>query len=222
MASTVALSLVLAASQPAAGQTFSEADTSTQTKAFDIPAQALPGAIVAFSKVSGIQVLYDSQAAAARTSSAVSGTMTGSRALRELLVGTGFVIHYAGARAVTLVMPDPKTVASAMHLDTIEVEASPIHIGNSRLFAAYADTMLASLRDALQGDGSASHADYKITIRLWVSAAGDVARSEIVQSTGDVALDALVTKRLATVACQPPPQDLPQPMIFQLWTRSPA
>jgi TonB family protein len=222
MASMLALSLALVAGPPLAAQTLSEEDASSQTKSFDIPAQALPSAIVAFSKVSGVQVLYDSQAAAERRSSAVSGIMSGGQALRDLLIGTGFVVHYAGARAVTLVMPDVKAAASTMHLDTMQVEASPIHIGDSRVFATYADALLASLRGALQGDGSASHAIYTVTIRLWVSAGGQVARSEITQSTGDATLDAAVIKRLATVACQPPPQDLPQPMIFQLWTRSPS
>lgn len=185
---------------------------------FQIPAQPLAAALVAFSRVSGVQVLYDSQAAAEKVSTAVSGRMASGLALRDMLQGTGLQIRYAGRRSVTLVLPDAKDAGATMRLETLRVEAAPAHIGGQR-FAAYADSVLADLRRALQADDGAARAGYAVTVRLWLDPAGRVTKSQILKSTGDSRFDAGLSERLLAVAADPPPPDLPQPLAFELWTR---
>ena len=68
---------------------------------FDIPRQSLSQAVVAFSRVSGVQVLYDGGVTSQQSSTAVVGDMTSGQALRVLLTGTGFIIRYVGPRSVT-------------------------------------------------------------------------------------------------------------------------
>jgi len=186
---------------------------------FDIPAQPLSAALVVFSRTSGMQVLYDTQAAAGKASTAVAGRMASGLALRRLLQDAGLSIRYAGPRSVTLVPSEVVGVDPTMRLDTLKVEASPARIGGQR-FAAYANIILADLLQALQRADDKASPRHAVTIRLWLDAMGRVTRSDVAGSSGDTQFDAALRDRLLTVtASEPPPQDLPQPLAFELWTR---
>jgi TonB family protein len=186
-------------------------------QAFDIPAQPLPGAMLAFSRISNVQVLYDSHDAARATCNPVSGRMSSGQALRELLQGTGFVIHYVGPRAVTLVLPG-ETAPAALRLDTLQVESAPVRIGGTR-FTAYADEVLTDVRRAMQDDVAAVQARREVIVKLWLAPNGRVQRTEIVKSTGDAAADAAVGRSIAGVVVgHAPPDGLPQPLIYEFWT----
>ncbi len=186
---------------------------------FDIPSQPLSAALVAFSRISGIQVLYDSQAAAGKVAPTVKGRMAGGLALRELLQGAGLEIRYAGRRSVTLVVPEAKDAGTgAMRLDTMKVEAAPVRIGGER-FSGYVAQVLTDVRRALQQDGEAARVGYSVSVRLWLGPDGRVVRSQILKSTGDRQVDAELDRRLmAVIADAPPPAGLPQPLTYEFWT----
>ncbi|WP_249673614.1 TonB-dependent receptor [Pseudomonas abieticivorans] len=67
---------------------------------FDIPAQALAGALISFGQQSGLQVTVDATLLAGRTSTAVSGTLSNQRALDRLLTGTGVSWDYQYASLI--------------------------------------------------------------------------------------------------------------------------
>ncbi len=73
--------------------------------AFNIPAQELNGAVLAFGQRAGIQVFSDAARLAGRRSGAVVGTLTPAEALGRLLAGTGLTYRFTGANRVTIVDP---------------------------------------------------------------------------------------------------------------------
>lgn len=69
---------------------------------FAIPSQSLKSAMAAFSRQSGLQVLFPYDRVQGMRTQAVSGRMTPDEALRHMLAGTGLRINHAGPRGVAL------------------------------------------------------------------------------------------------------------------------
>ncbi|MCW2291321.1 iron complex outermembrane receptor protein [Pseudomonas sp. BIGb0408] len=72
------------------------------TYAFAIPAQPLPQALDAFSRTTGLNVVYTDEAPYAVQASALQGRMSVEQALARLLAGSGFTFARAGAGTITL------------------------------------------------------------------------------------------------------------------------
>jgi iron complex outermembrane recepter protein len=69
---------------------------------FDIPAQPLSGALMAFGAQSGLQVTVDSRIVAGLSSPGISGDMTPETALQQLLSGSGISWRFIGTDTVAL------------------------------------------------------------------------------------------------------------------------
>ncbi len=74
-------------------------------RSFDIPAQSLEGALIAFGTQSGIEVLFNSDTSKDLRSPGVSGTHIPDQALRLLLAGTGLTAKVTSTGAVTIERP---------------------------------------------------------------------------------------------------------------------
>lgn len=72
---------------------------------FQIPSQPLEAALQAYSQVSGVEVLYESQIAAGLQSAPVEGAFAPEVALRLLLASTDLAVHYNRSNAITLALP---------------------------------------------------------------------------------------------------------------------
>jgi len=70
--------------------------------AFDIPAQDLNGAVLAFAEKAGIRVFYDVSRVQGLRSNGVTGELTPAEALGRLLSGTGLTFRFTGDNAVEL------------------------------------------------------------------------------------------------------------------------
>ena len=92
-------SAILPLGQPAQAQ--ASADQAA-TYDFAIAAQPLPRALDAFSRVTGLNVVYTDEAPYALQAPALEGRMSAEQALARLLAGSGFTFARAGAGTVTL------------------------------------------------------------------------------------------------------------------------
>lgn len=95
--------------------------------AFNIPAQNLNSAILAFADRSGIQVFYDVSRVSGLRSAAVSGSYSNEEALSRLLAGTGVSYTFSSANRVSLNVPGTTDGAALRSdgstvLDTITVQ----------------------------------------------------------------------------------------------------
>lgn len=102
----------------------------SRTATFDIPAQPLSQALMAFGRQSGMQIAVDSAAVAGKTSAPVAGSMTADLALRQLLSGSGLTYQFTSANAVTVAgVPVPAPAggpgSNTLVLDPVRVQAVP-------------------------------------------------------------------------------------------------
>ncbi len=141
------------------------AETSGQ-RSFNIPAQPLADAIMAYGAQSGIQVTASADLVAGRTSSAISGTFSPAEALSHLLTGTGLTFRFIRPNVVTL-EPAPQAADGAIQLGPVRVEGDT---GNGAAFAT-------SSRDPLSTEGTKSYAARGASI-----ARGDKSLKDIPQS----------------------------------------
>ncbi|MCK0197174.1 TonB-dependent siderophore receptor [Ancylobacter sp. 6x-1] len=126
----VALRVLAAALVPAAAGLLPVAPAAAQSAqqvAFNIPAQDLNGAVLAFGQASGVSVFSDASKLRGRRSSPVVGTMTAQEGLGRLLAGTGLSYRFTGANRATIVDSSSAATGGAGQgetLDTVDVETA--------------------------------------------------------------------------------------------------
>ena len=91
-------------------------------RSFDIPAQPLTDALVAFGRQSGIQLTVDGALPRDVSSPAVRGTMTSEAALTRLLVGSGLTYVVTDETTVAIERPGSEQESGPPQLGTITVE----------------------------------------------------------------------------------------------------
>ncbi|MFC5694784.1 TonB-dependent siderophore receptor [Pseudomonas sp. GCM10022186] len=97
-----------------------EAQAAAAAHDFAIAAQPLPQALDAFSRVTGLSVVYTLDVPYGLRSSAVNGRMSANEALGRLLAGSGFTWRQAGAGTLTL---EPFGNDGAMKLDAVTIDS---------------------------------------------------------------------------------------------------
>ncbi len=98
----LSLAIAMAFSAPLIVQAAEPAQTQSSIYRFDIPAQALDGALAGFSAVTRIQVLVPAELTQGMSSPGLAGDHAASEALARLLAGTGLVARFVDGDTVTL------------------------------------------------------------------------------------------------------------------------
>lgn len=185
----VALPALSAAEQGAAGRTQVE---------FDIPSQPLASALERYGDATGREVLYDSNLAIGRRSTAVAGPMTPEVALYTLLDGTGLAARFMADGTFVLV---PATVGPQ------DNAAQERYYGRVQF----------RLREALCANSETRPGSYRLVALLWIGTAGKVARYERLGSTGLPERDRNVDLTLGRLAVgAPPPAGFSQPVLVMI------
>ncbi|GBU17903.1 MULTISPECIES: TonB-dependent siderophore receptor [Methylobacterium] len=129
---TVALALPVALPALAAPE--------TRSVGFDIAAQDLNRAVLAFGERAGVRVFFDTERLAGKRSASVAGTLTPEEALARLLAGSGLTPRWTSTSAVALRQAgDPETTgqiaAGQIALDELSVEAQQPTFGTAGFVA---------------------------------------------------------------------------------------
>ena len=87
--------------------------------------------------------------------------------------------------------------------------------------SVYATRLQRHLQEALNRVRKLRESDYRITLRVWLRKDGSVEKVELVQSTGNPALDQLLRETLLQVAAmrEAPPDNMPQPIRIRVTAR---
>lgn len=95
-------------------------------------------------------------------------------------------------------------------------------IGGGDRNAWYAGILQRDLQSLLSGIDDVRRGRYAVVVRIWVDDQGTIQDSEIVQGSGDRALDAALARALqgGMRISEAPPEDLPQPIKLQITSRS--
>ena len=198
--------------------------------ACNIPAQALAGALQACGQRTGVQVLYESNSAAGRTSSAVEGYFTPAIALDLLLTGTDLRVQYSRPDAITLALPEAEGIGAIppasplamtdLSLGTLRVRGSGDNDAAARL-QDYSQRVQMDVQNALRKNSKTRDGNYRAVLDIWVDPARTIDRTELFRSTGDRDRDAAVTATLRGLTIsKPAPANMPQPVRLVIVVKS--
>ena len=95
--------------------------------------------------------------------------------------------------------------------------------GGSR-WGWYASMVQAQIETALRANPKTRNAVMQVQIRLWADGSGHVSRIQLVSSTGDAELDAAIRNDVfsSLTLREPPPKDMPMPMVTRVTARRPS
>jgi hypothetical protein len=185
-------------------------DAAAATVDFDIPAQPLADALVAYGAATGVEVYYDGALALGRRSAPLKGSFLPAVALGLLLRGSGYVPRVAG--------PDTFTLAAAP-----AAPPQPARVSDALIhrYEPYFAALQARIVAALCGRDTAQAGE--LVFSLSVDAAGVVSRAEILAGGKDPALDAAVAAGLTGLSIgERPPAGLPQPVTMAIYPPAPG
>jgi hypothetical protein len=178
----------------------------SQTIAYDIPAQALDSALAVYIKISGAQVFYETDLTADLRSMPVKGQFPPDLALRTLLGGTGLI----GRR----------TDIDAFIITSASREAPGAPVTAFAWGSPFVSALQTGVLSALCRNSRTRPGNYKIAFELWIAPTGAVQHSALIGSTSDVARDAALTSALQGITVgMAPPIGMPQPVIMAIAPR---
>lgn len=95
--------------------------------------------------------------------------------------------------------------------------------GGSR-FGWYASIVQSQIEAALRGNSRTRNAVMQVQVRLWADGSGRVIRVQLVSSTGDAELDAIIRNDVlgSLTLREPPPKDMPMPVVARVTARRPS
>jgi TonB family protein len=90
-------------------------------------------------------------------------------------------------------------------------------------FGWYAGEVQRTIQEALSHNPVASHAQFVQKVRVWADASGRLIRMKIAGSTGDPSVDRAIEETLTGLQLpEPPPSDMPMPIVMRLTARRPG
>ncbi|QHI97408.1 TonB family protein [Xylophilus rhododendri] len=191
-------------------------DSAAPRLVFDLAAQPLGSALVAFGALSGYSVLVSSEVSAGRAASAVHGEFEAREALGRLLAGSGLRPRYAGPRAFTLIPDDPQHEAPPFPPAPYdEPETAPRSLRQS----GFGATLQSAVTRALCAAQPDAFGRYRLGVQLWIDEQGLVQKVRLLESSGQAARDRAVVAALQKIALGPVQQAYPQPLTLLITPR---
>jgi periplasmic protein TonB len=95
--------------------------------------------------------------------------------------------------------------------------------GTRSRFGWYAGQVQRAFQDALSRNRVTSRSDFELRARVWADVSGRVTRVKLESSAGDAAVDQAIVEALTGLQMQdPPPNDMPMPIVLRLTARRPS
>lgn len=195
---------------------------------FSIPSQQLAAALQAYSRATGMQLLYESGATSDRNSPPIDGEFTRDAALRMLIADSDLTIRYTRANSITLVRAssDPDAPPDAIFgsevdlaLDTLLVRRPRPSSDPSQL-RAYSGVIQSDIQHALRKDAKTRNGTYSAGIKLWIDNPRTVRKTELFRSSGNQERDETIARVLDGMqVSQAPPLNTPQPVMVMITVR---
>ncbi len=84
--------------------------------------------------------------------------------------------------------------------------------------------MTTQIQSALESNPKTRRAAMQVQIRLWADSTGRISRIQLVSSTGDAEVDAAIRNDVfnGMMLREPPPKDMPMPVVTRVTARRPS
>lgn len=93
--------------------------------------------------------------------------------------------------------------------------------GNGSHYGWYYARLAGEIEGALRKHKAITAASVRVEMRVWAEPSGRITRVQLLKSTGDARLDEAIQSVVGLELSEPPPADLPMPMIARLTARRP-
>jgi hypothetical protein len=191
---------------------------------FNIPAQPLQTALIAYAAVVGTQILYDARIAQDRRSHAVVGLLSADTALRLLISGTDLTVLASGGDAVLVPVSElqgrgpigTQGGTATLVLDTLHLDIPP---GNERRinYAEYGQHVRAKLQRALTSDPRTAGRTYALHLGITIASDGTIGIARAIHGSGSSEVLASLQQVVRTVVIdRAPPAGMPQPIYITI------
>src|SRR5262249_36721831 len=94
--------------------------------------------------------------------------------------------------------------------------------GGASRYAWYYAKIASELEQAFRKSKRLSTADARVELRIWADASGRISQVQLVRSTGDAELDEAIRSVVGLRLREPPPADIPMPMLARFIARRPG
>jgi TonB family protein len=175
---------------------------------FNIPAQPLSRALIAYGAATGFEIFYKWVLAEHQSSVEVVGTLTPPEALRILLGGTGYAARITEAGDV-IIEEAPSDAAGPAPAAATRRRLEPY-------FAAIQER----INDALCQTSGLPGNSREITVQFWLEPRGVIARAEVLADNGEPAADQAVAVAMRGLRVAAPPVGMPQPLSMVIFPPS--
>lgn len=178
---------------------------------FNIPAQPLARALMAYGAATGLEIFYNAALAEKQRSVELVGRLAPSDALQILLRGTGY--------AAKATMPGAFTIVTAPRPSPLSATAAA---AARRRLEPYFASIQARIVDALCRDGEMLSAPRELLFQLWLAPSGVVAQADVIDERGERADDQTLAVAIRGLALVAPPAGMPQPVNMVIFPPSAA
>jgi hypothetical protein len=178
---------------------------------FNIPAQPLSRALMAYGAATGLEIFYDATLAENQRTVDLVGRLAPSDALWMLLHGTGY--------AAKATMPGAFTIVPAPRPSPLSAVAAA---AARRRLEPYFAAIQARVGDALCRNGEMLSAPRELLLQFWLAPSGVVAQAEVIDERGDRTEDQTLAVAIRGLALVAPPAGMPQPVNMVIFPRSGA
>jgi hypothetical protein len=176
---------------------------------FNIPAQSLARALVAYGSATGLEVFYNAALAERRQSAEVMGSLTPAVALRTLLHGTGYVARTTGPGVFTITLA-PREAS----LVTTASDAA------RRSYEPYFAAIQAQISDVLCRSADITSGRNEILFQFRLAPSGMITQAEVIGDNGNPAEDQTFAAAMRGLAIGAPPNGMPQPVNIVIFPPS--
>jgi hypothetical protein len=176
---------------------------------FNIPAQSLGRALIAFGATAGLDFYYNAAFAEGRRSTTVIGKLRPVLALQKLLEGTELAPRMSAPGSVTLVPAAREVVVPRQSIVATSVRYEP-----------YFATIQARVSGALCRNRITNQESDETFLRVWLGTSGVIEQVEVIGSDGDQANNQSLANAVQGLAIGSPPPDMPQPVMLVVFPPS--
>jgi hypothetical protein len=169
---------------------------------FEIAAQPLGPALLAFGSVTGIEIIYDSALTYPHQSSGLKGRFTADEALLLILAASGLATRAVAPGAITIVGPS--------ELSSTAFASQP----DSSRHAAFFAELQESFARAFCHPSAGATSKERLLVRFRIAASGAVDRLEMLGFSEEPSRHGMVEALKRVTFDVPPPKDLPQPIMM--------
>jgi hypothetical protein len=176
---------------------------------FNIPAQPLARALMAYGAATGFEIFYDAALAEKQHSVDLVGRLQPPDALRMLLRGTGYSAKATMPGAFTIVPAPRPSPLSAVAAASVRRRLEPY-------FAA----IQARIDEALCRNGEVSSTSREFLFQFWLAPSGVVEQAQVIDEEGERADDQTPAVAIRGLALAAPPAGMPQPVNMVIFPPS--